>query len=411
MDFPFGPKCDIERRQEFIPIDLTKEAPMAYDFDTPIDRRGTHALKYEKYENTDILPMWVADMDFSAPPEVLEALQKAVSHGVLGYTNVPAELNTVVQERLHRLYDWDVETDWLVWIPGVVSGLNACCRALVPEGKAMVTTTPIYPPFLSVADEFDRELIQIPMVQEGQRAVLDYPALEAAFKKGVSLLLFCSPYNPCGTLFTREELERLVELCARYEVRICSDEIHSDFILSDRPHIPTGAVSPDAADRSVTLMAPSKTFNIPGLSCSFAVIPNPESRRRFKAVLKGLVPDVNSLGYFGALAAYSKGDAWLEELIAYLSRNRDRVVERINQMPGLKLNPIESTFLAWIDARETGLEDPVAFFEAAGVGLSDGKYFGNPGFIRLNYGCPFSVLEQGLDRMAAALAEKKDVSI
>ncbi len=379
---------------------------MTYDFDTPIDRSNTHSLKWDKYAGTDILPMWVADMDFKAPPEVLEDLHQAVSHGVLGYSNVPRALNTVVAQRLEHLYGWQVHTDWLIWIPGVVSGFNAACRALVAPGRSMVTTTPIYPPFLSVADQFDRELITLPMVEENQRAVLDMDGLEAAFKKGGQLLLLCNPYNPCGTVFTKEELTAVLELCARYQVQICSDEIHSDFILTPRPHIPLASLSPEAEQRTITLMAPSKTFNIPGLSASFAVIPNPEQRRAFKNVLKGLVPDVNSLGLVGALSAYGKGRPWLDELLAYLARNRDRVEEAVNQMPGCRLNPIEATYLAWIDVRGTGLADPVAFFEKAGVGLSDGTYFGSKGFLRLNYGCPLERLNQGLDRMAKALARR-----
>ena len=379
---------------------------MTYDFDTLVDRSNTHSLKWEKYAGTDILPMWVADMDFKAPPQVLEDLQAAVAHGVLGYSRVPAPLNTVVKDRLKRLYGWEIETDWLVWTPGVVSSFNAACRALVPPGQAIVTTTPIYPPFLAVTDQFDRELISLPMVEENQRMVLDYDALETAFKKGVALFLFCSPYNPCGTIFTREELERLVALCDQYGVRICSDEIHSDFILDDRPHIPTAAISPTAEQQTITLMAPSKTFNIPGLGCSFAVIPDAGVRKQFKGVLQGLVADVNSLGFVGALSAYSKGDGWLEALIAYLAQNRDMVVDQVNQMPGCRVNPVEATFLAWIDVRNTGLKDPVGFFESAGVGLSDGEFFGNKGFVRLNFGCPRSRLTQGLDRMARGLKQR-----
>jgi cystathionine beta-lyase len=376
-------------------------------FDPVIDRTHTHSMKWEKYEGTDILPMWVADMDFKAPPAVLAALTKVIDHGVLGYTLVSRDLNRIVADRLMTLYDWAVEPDWLVWIPGVVSGLNLVCRTFGKQGQPLVTTTPIYPPFLSVSDHSGKPLITLPMIRESGRTTLDFDALERTFQSGPSVFLFCSPYNPCGTLFTREELERLTTLCETYDILLCSDEIHSDFVLDpENRHIPTASLSEAAAQRTITLMAPSKTYNIPGLGCAFAVIPNADLRTRFKAAGKGIVPSVNLMGLAAAKAAYDACDDWLSQLISYLAANRTTAVKQINELPGCILDPIAATYLAWIDVRETGLTDPVRFFEEHGVGLSDGSFFGSPGFVRLNFGCPAIVLEKGLDRMAQALKRR-----
>lgn len=376
-------------------------------FDTIVDRTGTHSMKWEKYEGTDILPMWVADMDFKAPPPVLAALKQVIDHGVLGYTRAPGSLNQIVVKRLKALYQWDIEPDWLVWIPGVVSGLNVVCRAFGNKDQTIVTTTPIYPPFLSVSDHCGKPLTTLPMIRKSGRTTLDFEALENAFSKHPGVFLFCSPYNPCGTLFTEAELRQLADLCETYDVLLCSDEIHSDFVLDpENRHIPTATVSETAARRTITLMAPSKTYNIPGLGCAFAVIPNPDLRARFTAGCKGIVPTVNLMGFAAATAAYTACDDWLKQLIVYLAENRNQVMKQINALPGCRLDFIAATYLAWIDVRETGLSDPVRFFEQGGVGLSDGSFFGSPGFVRLNFGCPAAVLEKGLDRMALALKRR-----
>lgn len=376
-------------------------------FDTIVDRTGTHSMKWEKYEGTDILPMWVADMDFKAPPPVLAALKQVIDHGVLGYTRVPGSLNQIVVKRLKTLYQWEIEPDWLVWIPGVVSGLNVVCRAFGNKDQTIVTTTPIYPPFLSVSDHCGKPLTTLPMIQKSGRTTLDFEALENAFKKQPAVFLFCSPYNPCGTLFTEAELRELADLCETYDVLLCSDEIHSDFVLDpENRHIPTATVSETAARQTITLMAPSKTYNIPGLGCAFAVISNPDLRARFKAGCKGIVPTVNLMGFAAATAAYNACDDWLKQLIVYLAENRNQVMKQVNALPGCRLDFIAATYLAWIDVRETGLTDPVRFFEEHGVGLSDGSFFGSPGFVRLNFGCPAAVLEKGIDRMALALKKR-----
>lgn len=378
---------------------------MKYDFDTIVDRSGTASMKWQKYEDSPILPMWVADMDFKVPPEITQAIQDRLKHEIFGYTLVPDALNETIVKRMKKLYDWEIKSDWILWVPGVVSGFNIACRSCGNPAEAIVTTTPVYPPFLSAPSNAGRLLNSIPMVYAQDRANLDFEKIEDAFKKGTSLFLLCSPYNPCGNVFTQDELNTLVTLCQDYDVILCSDEIHSDFVLDDfNRHIPTASLSEQASQMTITLMAPSKTYNIPGLGASFAIIPNPDLKKAFVRNSAGIVPDVNLLGYTAAQAAYEYCDEWLKQLIACLRSNRDRVLSQVNQMKGCHINPIEATYLAWIDVRETGLDDPVAFFEKAGVGLSDGKFFGQEGFVRLNFGCPRSLLDQGLERMASALS-------
>ncbi len=377
---------------------------MKFDFDRIIDRSSTHALKWQKYEGREILPMWVADMDFGAPPAVQEAIIARADHEIFGYTQVPSALNDRVVERMHSLYSWTIRPESILWLPGVVTGLNIACRAFAGPSRTIVTTTPVYPPFLSAPANQNKQLAAVPMIDINRRFCLDFDRIEAEFKKGAGLFMLCSPANPCGTVFTREELAHLVSLCRTYQVILCSDEIHADFVLNpDLIHLPAAAVSRTAEQLTVTLMAPSKTYNIPGLGASFAIIPDPDLRKEFRAGCRGVVPEVNIMGLVAAQAVYTHADEWLSQLIEYLRTNRDLVFERVNRMPGCRLYSIDATYLAWIDVSKTGLNDPVAFFEQAGVGLSDGAFFGQNGFVRLNFGCPRSLLKEGLDRMENAL--------
>ena len=377
---------------------------MNFDFDTVPDRRGTSSLKWDKYDGRDIIPLWVADMDFPGPEAVDQALRDRIDHGVLGYTLPPASLVAVVQEYLIRHFEWEIDPAWIVWLPGLVTGLNVACRAIGGPGDDVITATPVYPPFLSAPAHAGRNLVPVPLVQRGARWEWDYETLEAAAGPRTRLLMLCSPHNPVGRVFQREELEHLVAWCVRHDVVLCSDEIHCDLILDrNRTHIPTATISTAARDLTITLMAPSKTFNIPGLGCALAVIPSADLRRRFRRAMAGIVPSVNLLGFTAAEAAYRNGWHWHAALIDYLRANRNRVRAAVEAMPGLVVGPIEATYLAWIDTRDTGIDKPAAFFESAGVGLSDGAEFGSPGFVRLNFGCSRLLLDKALERMAAAL--------
>jgi cystathionine beta-lyase len=375
---------------------------MAFDFDTVIDRSGGDSHKWNRYAGRDILPLWVADMDFAAPPAVVEALHRRVDHGVFGYGGPTASVVDSVLEHLEREYGWRIEAEWLVWLPGLVTGLNVACRAVAGP---VLTATPVYPPFLSAPRLSGRELAATPLAQDGQRWSWDFAATEAALERSrAKLWLLCHPHNPVGRAWNGEELARIAELAERHDLVVCSDEIHCDLMLAGR-HRPFATVSPQAAARSITLMAPSKTFNIPGLGCAFAVIPDAGLRRDFHRAMDGIVPHVNILGLVACEAALRHGGEWRAAMTDYLRDNRARVMGAL-AATGLSMAPVEATYLAWIET--TGIDQPVRFFEAAGVGLSDGRDFG-PGeryarFVRLNFGCPRSILDRALERMAQALA-------
>jgi len=382
---------------------LTPPTPLS--FDHPLDRRQTDSEKWDKYAGSDILPLWVADTDFIAPPAVIQALHQRIDHGVFGYGRTPDALVEVVIERLQRRYDWRVEPQWLVWLPGLVCGLNLACRAVGRAGDGVLAPKPIYPPFMSAPRLSERRLISVPMVQQADgRWLLDLVALEQSITADSRLLLFCNPHNPGGTVYRRDELEQLAAICQRHDLMICSDEIHCDLILEPGVrHIPTATLDEATAQRTITLLSPSKTYNIAGLGCSLAIIADAGLRKAFIRARKGIVPDVNLLGYTAALAAYRDGDGWNQRQLDYLRDNRDLLLTEINRIAGLRLAHFEATYLAWIDISALQLANPVQFFEAAGVGLSAGAGFGDPRFMRLNFGCTRQLLEEALRRIRSAI--------
>ena len=382
----------------------------AFDFDRLIDRRSLPSEKWGRYAGRDVLPLWVADMDFAAPPAVIDALHRRIDHGVFGYTDAWPALEQAVVEGVRRDHGWTIEADWLVWLPGVVTGFNLACSLAGQPGDGVLTATPVYPPFLTAPANTGRVLQRVELVLRDGRWQWDWEALEAACTPSTRLLLLCSPHNPVGRVFDADELRRLADFAARHDLLVCSDEIHCGLVLdADRPHRPLAALDEATARRTITLMAPSKTWNIPALYCAFAIIPDPALRRRYRHAMRGVVPHVNVLGMVAAEAAYRDGDAWRQALLAYLRGNRERVLEAVAAVPGLATTRPEATYLAWIDCRAMmaarGIANPAAFFEAAGVGLSDGEAFGAPGFVRLNFGCPRATLDEALARMGRALAE------
>ena len=375
-----------------------------FDFDTPIDRSNTGSEKWNKYKGRDIIPLWVADMDFRSPPALLKALHERVEHGIFGYTYPEQELIDTVQAALVRDYDWTIDPEWLVWLPGLVCGLNVLCRAIGEPGDDVATFIPVYPPFMSAPILTDRTVSKAELKLQDGSWVPDFAALEQAITPRTRLLLLCNPHNPVGRAWNREELLQFAEFAQRHDLIIGSDDIHSELILDEGVrHIPIASLAPEIADRTITLLAPSKTYNIPGLGCSFAVVSNPVLRTRFKKAMGRLVPHLNLFAYTAAESVYRDGEPWRSALLAYLRVNRDLVEREIAAMPGLSITHAEATYLAWIDVRATGIEKPGQFFEQAGVGLSDGVDFGAPGFVRLNFGCPRSLLVEALQRMRRAL--------
>lgn len=375
-------------------------------FTASIDRTGTGSLKWDKYHGRDILPMWVADMDFVSPPEVLEALRNRVNHGVFGYTLPYQEVVEEVLAYLKRQHGLEAEADWLVWVPGLVPALNLCCRMVGDPASAVMTSTPVYPPFLSAPHFSNRKRITVPLLNRDGIWNYDWEAMEALVTPETKLFILCHPHNPVGRVWNREELERLLDFCECHDLVLVSDEIHCDLILDDVPHVPTLSLGERARERTITLHAPSKTYNLPGLACAYAVIPNPALRKAFQTAARGIITEVNALGYAGCAAAYRYGEPWRQALLKTLRQNRDLVFDFVrDHLPGITIHPMSATYLAWLDVRDLNLASPVSFFEAAGVGLSNGVDFGAPGWLRLNFGCPETTLREGLQRMEQAIAQ------
>ena len=375
-----------------------------FNFDTLIDRRGTASVKWDKYGGRDVIPMWVADMDFACAPAIIAALRKRVDHGIFGYSNPPAGLVDATIAHLENEYAWKIEPDWIVWLPGLVVGLNAVCRAYGREGADVLTAVPIYPPFLSAPVNAARNAVRVPMIESNGIWRWDLPALERAITPSSRLLLLCNPHNPVGRAFSRDELLAIADVCARHDLVLCSDEIHNGLILDrDKRHVPVASLSRDIADRTVTLMSASKTFNLPALGCAYAIASNPDLRGKLRKAMAGIVHHVGLMGYVATEAAYRDAKQWQVALLEYLRGNRDLVEREVSNMPGLRIWHAEATYLSWIDARGLAANDPVKFFDDAGVGLYDGALFGTPGFLRLNFACPRPLLEKALERMSRAI--------
>ncbi len=376
-----------------------------FDFDKPVDRRKTQSLKWDKYGDKDVLPLWVADTDFEAAPAIISALQERIAHGVFGYSRPSPRLINLIIQRMHEKYGWHIERDWLIFMPGVVPGLNFACRAWCRPQSKVITPTPVYYPFLHAPEYNERAVSHLPMVLENNRWVPDYEKLEA-MAQDADLLLLCNPHNPGGTVFSRDELEQIADIAKRHNLVVCSDEIHCDLLLEPAlKHIPFASLNADAASRSAVLMAPSKTFNIPGLCCSFAIIPDAQLRHRLQLSMRGLMADNNLIGFIAAEAAYAEGESGLQAQLAYPRENRDLVVNTLGAIPGIAIADIEATYLAWIDVSGLGMENPVAEFEAGGVGLSPGAQFGDKRFVRLNFGCRREILLQALERMKTVMTK------
>ncbi|RJT43255.1 MalY/PatB family protein [Rahnella woolbedingensis] len=377
---------------------------MTLNFDLWVDRSHSDSVKWNKYNNQDVIPLWVADTDFTSPPQVIKELQQRVAEGVFGYGSTPPELTELVVSRMADRYSWAIQPEWIVWLPGLVCGLNVAVRANVAQHETSLMPMPIYPPFMQAAQSEGRQFNSIPVKEQQQRRVADFAAAESQLDGSEKLLMLCNPYNPGGTVYKREELLEQQAFARRHNLVVCSDEIHCDLILEPGlQHIPFASLNSDAEQRSITLLAPSKTFNLAGLGASMAIIPNPQLRKKFLETSEGIVPHVNILAYVAATAAYRDGEEWLSAQLDYLRGNRELITARINAMPGLRMLPPEGTYLGWIDASALPVQDPYRFFVEAGVGFSGGAAFGAPGFVRINFGCQRALLEKAMDRMETAL--------
>ncbi len=379
---------------------------MSLDFKMQLDRKNTGSLKWDVYQGTDILPMWVADMDFPVAAEIQEALQQRLSHPVYGYTIATEKTASVVRTMLQDEFDWSINPEWLVWLPGVVAGLWGACAAYGEQGDEAIFNTPIYHHFFEVPTQGLKKPVAVPLrEEESGRWTYDFDALQAAITERSKLMLLCSPHNPTGTLFSEAEIQEMGRFCEKNDLIMVSDEIHCGLILSkDKKHIPAGTACPELLNRMVTIMSPSKTFNIAGINCSFAIISNAELRRQFNDACHSILPMVPGLAYTALEAAYSKGKPWQNALLEQLRVNHDYLKAEIEAIPGLKMTPMEATYLAWINTDDLRCEDAAAYFKSFGVGLSAGADFGMDNYVRLNFACPMDMLQKAVERMKKAVA-------
>lgn len=389
-------------------------------FDQVINRRNSESYKWREYPE-DVLPLFVADMDFRSPEVVARALRAYIDAGVFGYPRglhahdhaQLHELAGLVVDRMARRYHWSIAAEDVVPIPGVVTGLNIACHCFGTSSPAAVRPVlvqpPVYPPILAAPANAHLQRVEAALHAESDGTYsVDWDSFRSAVARNPCLFILCNPHNPVGRVFRRRELEQMAEICLAADVTICADEIHSDLLFDRHEHIPIASLDPEAARHTITFIAPSKTFNLAGLQCGFAIISNPDLRRQFRSAREGLAPWVNAMGLIGAEAAYRDGQPWLDQLLPYLEGNRDFLWNFVKrELPQIKMAKPEGTYLAWLDCRELKLDNPFEFFlKQARVALNDGRPFGagGTGFVRLNFGCPRSILEEALHRMKRALA-------
>ena len=371
------------------------------------DRHGTGAEKWDRWSGRDVLPLWVADMDFRTADVILAAIHERVEHGVFGYTNPPPGFAPALADHLAARHGWQIDPGCITATPGVVTGLAVTARLLAADDDEIMTFTPVYPPFLTLPGLAGRRVVGVPLVPSATAWEIDWDAAAAAVGPRTKLFWLCQPHNPTGTVFTAADLLRLAEFAAWHGIAVVSDEIWSDLVLDEEAgvrHVPFASLDHPVARAAITLTAPSKTWNLAGLGCAAAVVPDAGLRRRLRVAGGGLVPMVNPLGYAAAEAAWRHGDDWRRRLLRVLRLHRDLVQQACRRIAGLECVPGAATYLAWIDCRGTGRPDPQAACEAAGLGPSDGREFGAPGFIRLNLACPTPRLAEALRRLQAAFA-------
>ena len=369
------------------------------------DRRQSDARKWHKYAGRDIIPLWIADSDFEVAAPIRTAMERRMRHPVFGYPyDEPRFLDAVIAH-CAAAYDWRIKREWIVAIPGCVPGLDFCRGVSLMRGKsAALVPVPTYPPFFNGSALLDFTHLKVPLILGAERWEVDFDRLAAAVTETTGLLLLCHPHNPVGRVYSHEELSAFAELARTYDLIVCSDEIHCDLVLTGARHMPFAGLDGDALARTITLMAPSKTFNIAGMCCAFAIIADATLRSQFQRCARGF-NEVNVIGRAAATAAYSAGANWCAEQIIYLRDSARRIERRVNALPGVHVTPVEATYLAFIDCRGLELDDPQRYFESKGLGFADGADYGMPGFLRMNFACSHALLDEALDRFERAVFE------
>ena len=387
---------------------------MKYNFDRYMERRGTNCEKWdyleEEFGKSDLLAMWVADMDFPAPPEVLKALHNKIDEGALGYPITPDSLLEAVTGWQKKRHGWEIGKEAVTWAPGVVAGLAFSLMAFTKPGDGVIIQTPVYPPFYAIINEAGRKIVKNPLKRENGRFVMDLEGLEKLITPTCRTLIICSPHNPVARVWTREELESLAEIAKRKDILVISDEIHQDLVFSDAKHICIASLSDEMSSRTVTFVAPSKTFNIAGMKASVALIPDEKLRLRYQSVLDRFhLGSLSILGLTATETAYAKCAEWLDELMAYLEENREMTEKFVKErLPKAKMDHPEGTYIFWIDFRGYGFNSETLMdflVNEAKVALNNGSNFGTEGegFARINIGTNRAQLKEGLERIAGAL--------
>lgn len=379
-----------------------------YNFDSCPDRRNSGSLKWNKYRELEILPVWVADMDFVAAPEIVSALNERVEHGVYGYTVPYDSVIDAVVSYLKREHNYSIEEDWLNWLPGLVPALNLLCRVFADSNESVMTATPVYPPFLSAPVYSGRKLISVPLCLKNEKWTFDFKAMELAIRPDTRILILCNPHNPVGRVYSIDELTQLGNFCKKHDLVLISDEIHCDLIFDKtEKHVVAATINSEIAERTITLMSPSKTYNLPGLACAYSIIKSPKLRQKFQRQTRGIITEVNCFGYAGCEAAYNKGEPWRLAMLDYLQGNFKIMYGFIkDRIPEITFRKMEATYLAWLDISRLELKNPVTFFEENGIGLSDGTFFGSPQHVRLNFGCPRERLNEALEKIETAVRNR-----
>jgi len=372
-------------------------------FDTVINRKGSGSIKWDRRPELD--PYWVADMDFASPPAVIEALRERVAFGVFGYANAHESLNDAIQSYAGTRHRALVEEKSIVHLGGLVPALSLAARAFGEPGDSLMTCTPVYPPFLGVATDAKMETIAVPHVEVDGKWTFDWDAMDAAVTPKTKLFILCNPQNPLGRSFTRDEVLKVAVFCKKHDLVLVSDEIHCDLVFNEdvQPFFTALNLPEEFREKLIVLQAPSKTYNIAGMGYAFAVIENGTIRRKFTQAFGHTCSEVNCLAFYSAEAAYRHGEPWRQELLAYLQKNRDTVIDFVrSEMPEIKIPNIEATYLAWMDCSALGHDNPAVFLEKKNqLFVSDGSFFSAPQSIRFNYGCPHARVEQGLEKIKA----------
>ncbi|WP_152655028.1 MalY/PatB family protein [Oceanobacillus sp. CFH 90083] len=379
------------------------------------DRKQTKSMKWDmlqmKFQSEDVLPMWVADMDFKAPEAVNQALIKRAEHGIYGYTVIDEDVTGAITNWVKNRHGWAIQADWLSYSPGVINTLHMALQAFTEPGDKIMIQTPVYTPFYNIINVLDRELVKNPLIQQDDYYVIDFDDMEKKLASGVKAFILCSPHNPVGRVWTEEELRKMAELCLRYDVMIFSDEIHADLVFKEHKHLPIASLSTEIADKTITCMAPSKTFNLAGLQASFAVTSNKQNKLKLeKAFLRqGFNNSLNGMAVTAMEAAYLHGEDWLEELLEVIQGHTAYIKEMFAAYaPELKVIKAEGTYLIWVDCSALNMDKKELnrfMIDKARVGLNAGQDYGDEGdaFMRINLACPRATIEEGVKRIIHAV--------